>query len=146
MLHLDQFLLQVASELKLILYQFRTVDRTRWPRLKINMNLHFHYSIIEDFITVAAGLPALVLNTILQLTWTVMNINVALRSAPCSSTISGSGRTLSRASRAKKCTSGPYSNPATTGAKRTNHRPDHGACGFGTCPNPANQHVLKAAE
>ena len=48
-----------------------------------------------------------------------------------------SGTPCPRASRAKKCTSGPYNNPATTGASRTNQRPNAGTCGLSACPRPA---------
>ena len=45
-----------------------------------------------------------------------------------------SGTPCPRASRAKKCTSGPYNSPATTGASITNQRPSHGRCGLAACP------------
>ena len=45
-----------------------------------------------------------------------------------------SGTPWPRASRAKRCTNGPYNNPATTGASTTNHRPRPGTWGFAACP------------
>ena len=45
-----------------------------------------------------------------------------------------SGTPWPRASRAKKCTSGPYSSPATTGAPMTNQRPSPGSCGLAAWP------------
>lgn len=48
-----------------------------------------------------------------------------------------SGTPWPRASFAKRCTRGPYSSPATTGASRTNQRPSQGTWGFAAWPAAA---------
>ncbi len=57
-----------------------------------------------------------------------------MRPPRCATASMTSGTPCPRASGANRCTSGPYTSPATTGTASTKNGPAQARCGLAACP------------